>query len=131
MVTEGLIQTIASTGIVGVVAALALYALSKRDNELQAEKAGRLEDQKKHAAEMAAEKNARIEDARLAGRTALEMQKEAIVAVTVLAKATERVEEEAEHRERLERELALRGGMPTPMTSIPVQQLPPKGRPPR
>lgn len=131
--TDGLLQSIVGAVPGGIFLVLALLALRQRDRELQEEKEARRLDGERFRAELAAEKNARIEDARLSAATSLALQKEAIIAVTTLAKATERVEEEAEQRERLERELHLRGGIPTPMGGIPVQQqLPPgKGRPTR
>lgn len=115
-----LLGQIASTGIVGIFCVIALVVAWKKDDALTAEKEARRVDQERFRGELSAEKQARIDDAQKASATSLALQREAIVAITALAKATEHVEAEAEARERLEREVQLR--VTTPQ-AIPVQTL--------
>lgn len=94
---ESALQQLAGTGVVGVVLALALYALWRKDRDLRTESA------------------ARVEDAQRMLELAMKLQKELTLAVTALTEVAKELKLE---RERLLREQALRV-QPTPIAELP------------
>lgn len=93
---ETALDQLASTGIIGALLALTLYALWRKDRDLRAESA------------------ARVEDAQRMLDLAMRLQKELTLAVNALTEVARELKLE---RERLMREAALRP-LPTPLGEV-------------
>lgn len=104
-----LLQQLASTGVVGLVAAIFLYLYLAERKVSQKEFHSRIEDAQKYSS------------------LAMALQKEVITAVQALTKIAAHLEKQDEQKERLERELALRGGDTGPFPTVAPNVL----RPPR
>lgn len=104
-----LIQQLASTGVVGLVAAifLTLYVLERKAHQKTADD--------------------RLEDVERFNTVVMALQKDAILAVQALAKITAHLEKQDAQKELLARELALRAG-DTGQFNVPPGLRPPRPR---